>query len=305
MYDTIRIQLKHTATQHQTLLTLLYSLGKVDERKNGISQTVTYYVKYRYWQFTLTPTYLYCTGSLPQLLYGTNLVNFTISDTRLAINELNKILKVDISDAKVTRIDFAYNFLMTYPVSTYFKVLCHKSYCKVNTFGAETLTFKGSNEEFTFYDKIAQLKSKGENISNEYSDKHLLRYEMKLTESISKKLGYDVITVADLISEDFYQVVKEHWYTSYQLIDKLSYDIPDYGNNVSEFKDYLMLRGIDEIGLSTLFNDVDTVFKSKTKAKNRIKTMLRKLTANREKLIANIALAELDEKMLSIIEMAS
>lgn len=232
MYDTIRIQLKHTINQYQSLLKTFYSLGKVDERKNGISEQITYCLKYRYQQFTLTPTYLYCTGSLPQLLYGTNLVNFTISDTQVAINELNKILKVDISNAKVTRIDFAYNLIMNHPVSTYFKVLCHKSYCQLNVFGSETLTFKGSNEEFTFYDKIAQLKSKGE-IPNEYNDKHLLRYEMKLTERITKKLGYDFITVSNLASKDFYQAVKEYWYTNYQSIDKLTYDIPDYGDNVS------------------------------------------------------------------------
>lgn len=302
MYDTIRLKFKYTLNQFQHLLTTLRNLGYVDERKNGRSGLISYFVRHRYWHFTLTPTYLYCTGSLPQLLYHTNLIDLTLSDIQQAINELNTIIGIDISDAKVTRLDFACNIVMNNPVASYFKVLVHKSYCRVDKDGCETLTFEGNGEEFSFYDKIAQLQSKGESIPVKYQDKYVLRYEMRVTERVAKKLGCDIIKLSDLANEDFFCAIKERWYNEYVSIDKLSYDIPDFDNNLSQFKDYLMALGIRKKGLANIYEEVDIVFNDNYQVKSRAKKLVRKLTDNREKLNTNIALAELDEKMLNIME---
>jgi hypothetical protein len=167
---------------------------------------------------------------------------------------------------------------------------------------SNTLEFVGDGSALSFYDKTAQLKDTYQKIPADYVDKHVLRYEMKLSKLVAKKLGFDVITVADLSDRSIFSVIKEYWYNQYQAIDKLTYNIPSFGNNPTQFKEYLMLQGIEAIGLSTLFQEVNLVFKSNYQVKNRVKKMIKNLTANRGRITANIALVELGDKIDSVME---
>ena len=143
MYDTIKLRYKYNHNEYHILRASLTSLGKIIETSYQNTDITTITVHYKSWRFTLTPNYLICTGSLPQLLYGTNLIDFTIEDTRIAITELNNIVGVNIQNAEITRLDFGYNIIVNHPVSQYLKLFGHKAYCKPSTEGSETLRFKG------------------------------------------------------------------------------------------------------------------------------------------------------------------
>jgi hypothetical protein len=226
----------------------------------------------------------------------------SIADVERGVNELNNILKTDIRAANVTQLHFASNLVVNHPVSSYFKLLANKSSADRNVRKNNTLEFIADGCTLIFYDKTTQLKDTNQKIPADYIGKHVLRYEMKLSKLVAKKLGFDVITVADLSDRTTYSVIKEYWYSQYQSIDKLSYNIPDFGNNPTQFKDYLMLQGIEAIGLSTLFQEVNLMFRSNYQVKTRVKKMIRKITANRGRITANIALVELEDKINNVME---
>jgi hypothetical protein len=306
MYDTIKFQLLYNQDQALSLHSVVSSMDSVvvKQFKEREGQTMT--AKYKGWNFTLTSTFIYGCGSLPKLLYDTNQINFTRAETSLALNRLEQLLGVELSTAKVTRIDFGFNIMLDHPVDTYFKSLCNKSFTKRMPVSNETLYFKGKLLELCFYNKTVQLRDTFQSIHNSYFYQNLVRYEMKLTKRVAKSLGYSMITCADLIDEAFYNRLKHAWYDQYQSIDKLTYVQPDYyGENLTQFKNYLMLEGIEKIGPAEAYNIVDTSFKSNHKIKNRIKRMLKELISSRERGIANDAVAELDEKMFNILQTAA
>jgi len=310
MLDNIKLIQSITEQQYIQLLNTLRLLNPVSHTKfenTGITVTQT---TYKDCFLKLTPNYLTVSLSLSKLLLGTNQFNVTRKDAALALLKLQDILGIDISSAKVSRIDIAYNISMDQPLETYFKLLCSKDKMKRWTISNETLYFTNKNKgmKLVFYNKTNQLSDTKQVVLPENLTKNILRYEISLTSKVIKKLGYHEITCATLIDEAFYQSLVELWYNEYKTIIKLSYsEATNYGNNLSEFKEYLMMAGIEKIGATAVYDIVDNhpAFKLSPKTKYNIKRMLKKLITNRVNFNASDALDELDEKMFNILQNAA
>lgn len=207
MYDTIKIKQYITSIQYLILLKLLRSLNTVSNREYENTGIITTQTTYKECYFSLSPNHLTISVSLPKLLFGTNQINVTRNDAASAISILQGILDIDISQAKVSRIDIAYNFTMDQPIETYFKLLCSKDKMKRWTVGHESLYFtnKAKGIELNFYNKTAQLKDTKQIVLPENLSKNLLRYEFRLKKQVTKSLGYPEVTCNTLIDEEFYQ----------------------------------------------------------------------------------------------------
>jgi DNA gyrase inhibitor GyrI len=97
----------------------------------------------------------------------------------------------------------------------------------------------------------------------------------------------------------------KRWFDEYKSISKLSYvSTNNYGKNLSAFKKYLIMAGIEKIGASTIFNIVDSHpdFKAAPKVKYDIKKMLRSLISDQSQHKVNDAMLELDRKILEILQ---
>lgn len=310
MYDTVKLKKKITPQQYLLLIENLRLLNKVSNREyesTGITATQT---TYKDCFFSLTEKYLTVTVSLPKLLLGTNQLTFTRNDTVNALLKLQELLGVGIMDAVVQRIDIAHNFLLNLPIETYFKALCNKEKMKRWTIGHESLYFtnQGKRMELNFYNKTAQLRDTDQLIMPEFVNKNLLRYELRIKSNPAKVLGQPFITCATLIDKAFYQSIVSFWYNEYRSILKLSYaPATNYGKNLTEFSRYLMTAGIEKIGASEIYDIVNChpAFKAAPKVRYNIKKMLKDLIQNRMESNAAEAVAELDDRMLYVLENAA
>ena len=121
-------------------------------------------------------------------------------------------------------------------------------------------------------------------------------------QGVAIKLGFDVVTLADLSTDSVYQTAKNKWYNEYASIDKLSFDIPDFGNSFKQFKDYQIIENIERKGILEVYKEVDAIFKSNYKVKSRIKKGLKKLLEGGKALVTNVAAAELEDKISKVME---
>jgi hypothetical protein len=308
MYDTIKIQLPYAEAETESLNATLNTFDNVTDKRYRNTGIVTTQATFNNWKFSQSPKSLTAYGSLPQLLYKTNQLNFTREETIKALSKLQDIIGLDISAARVTRIDFGCNIVVDHPVDTYFKLLCNRDLTKRWTVSDETLYFKGRVKELCFYNKSVQLRDTYQPLHEQYFYKNLLRYEMKLTKEICKITDYPEINCATLTDKRFYNKLVKLWHDEYQLIDKLSFVVPaDYGKNWTEFRNYLTLEGIEKNGGSETFDLVNDkkAFKLDHRAKHNIKKMLKKLISSKVKYHANDALDELNEKMFNILQNAA
>jgi len=155
--------------------------------------------------------------SIPQLLYGNNVKNFSIEDTELVIPKLQEklagILEVDYSLFKLFRIDFSRNFIMSRPAKDYIDYLSLGSYkgiFKDWKKEGESIVLHNSNRSITFYDKFEQMKDKS------YFDIGLitpnyLRMELRLKKAKvirdTLKLGEN-LSFPELLTNEFFDKTK-------------------------------------------------------------------------------------------------
>lgn len=155
--------------------------------------------------------------SVPQLLYGNNVKNFSIEDTELVIpmlqEKLNGILKVDYSLFKLFRIDFSRTFVMSRPAKDYIDYLSLGSYkgiFKDWKKEGETITLHNGNRSITFYDKYEQMKGKGY-YNNDLITPNYLRMELRLKKAkvIRGTLKLDEnLSFPELLTNEFFDMNK-------------------------------------------------------------------------------------------------
>ena len=72
----------------------------------------------------------------------------------------------------------------------------------------------------TFYDKKKEYKQKGMKIPEAHQDsENVLRYEIRFKKNVKKQFG-QIVTVADLCSQSFFEKVVDKWQSHYWNITK-------------------------------------------------------------------------------------
>ena len=108
--------------------------------------------------------------------------------------------------------DVAYNFEVKNPPESYFYYLGPLSRYKrlEQTYHSlEGLYYncQTDKKQLVFYDKIKESSYRKDRIPEGYSDRYLLRYELRLKNHVNRMFGVDKITVPMLYDVQFYRVV--------------------------------------------------------------------------------------------------
>ena len=158
-------------------------------------------------------------GSLAKYHLGNNIQTLTRSDTEKAIKNLSDQLHLPIQDSKISRVDFAHNFIMEYEPKTYFSYLGESQYFNryLNT---KSLYYQNGNRTKLFYDKQAEAKSEAVSIPDLLKDSNILRYEIRYERRLSKQLNEPEITASTLYDEEFYIKLTDRYIADYQSIHK-------------------------------------------------------------------------------------
>ena len=145
--------------------------------------------------------------SIPKLLYGTNIFELKQSDTDRAMEKLQFELRescgVQVADRlrnfKLSRIDFCKNIQVQHSIIDYIQALSELRYSRRDKaiYKSQTLSFRNSRRELTFYDKILEARQ-DKKLSPELSeyvnsiDNNLLRVEAKLRRAsvVNREFGH-------------------------------------------------------------------------------------------------------------------
>lgn len=194
-------------------------------------------------------------GSLPKYLCGSNQQSLNLSEITDGIEELNKLLEVDLYQSKVLRVDLAENIITKYPVEDYYPILSQSPYFKRLEMD-NGLAYKNNSRYVVFYGKMKEIK-KGEQIRDAFVGKNVLRYEYRMQKNkvISDFLRVPNATLMDLLN-NYYKVVGS-WADVFMKINKL-HDIRPFDFSIfqknGEFERYIKLLGVESIGGFTSVN---------------------------------------------------
>ena len=138
-------------------------------------------------------------GSLAKYFLNDNLNTLTRSDTKEAFKKLSDETHIDMKEAKITRLDLAFNMLMNYPPEYYHKYMGESQYYK-RFIQQKSLYYSNTNRVKLFYNKIAELKSKQQYIPDNFTNDNILRFELRFMRRLNTQLK-DTINPVKLSDE--------------------------------------------------------------------------------------------------------
>lgn len=173
------------------------------------------------YKVTVFPHGISLKGSLSKLMFGSNIHSLTQKDAGLAIEKLSDLSHLNITQAKVTRLDVAANLTTSQLPSCYFNTLGHKAYLERLETSSSTLEYRSKQKGLIFYDKIAQMQAKKIILPEEFEGLNLLRYELRYTKKLLKQLNILEVNGGLLADKNFYHSLAQCWKAEYDSINKI------------------------------------------------------------------------------------
>lgn len=243
-------------------------------------------------------------GSLAKYFLPDNFHTLTRSDSARAFEMMADKLCLPIQKAKVSRIDFAQNFLMEYEPEVYYNFLGECQYYNRQP-QSKSLYYSNTLRQKLFYNKIAEGKAKGLSLPDVWNGQNVLRYEMRFTSRLAKQFKEAEITASSLSDEKFYMAVFDKWLAEYEAINKLhsiNFNLSNM-NSPKDFKKQLELFAINMIGQDRIMQEIENMRHQKAFDKpeyySRLKKEIKELCKTPELTASSDLVAELDKKIKS------
>ena len=162
---------------------------------------------------------MHITGSANKFLNGNNLGICTYADFKTINDTLSDYLNIDISQMKVTRLDWGANMTLSQSVNDYLPLLGDKPYFARKCENPGSIRYQTNEKAFALYDKRKEMENKKQPIPLEYAGANLLRAEFRLLKRVSRHLKRDM-TAKELTSPEVYSQLVDMWRDEYFRIQK-------------------------------------------------------------------------------------
>jgi len=171
-------------------------------------------------RYDVNNSYLTIIFSIPKLIYGNNINEFSVNDSDVLVSELKKridgILEVDTANLTCNELHVSKNINVDCETGSYImsllKVLNASKRYRVDKYTDESLTVHNKSIRFVIYDKIKEAISSKDIKSWEGKELgNILRIENQITHSknVRKITGNDIY-FDDLLKEETHREAKIH-----------------------------------------------------------------------------------------------
>ncbi|MEE1232878.1 MAG: phage/plasmid replication protein [Phocaeicola sp.] len=249
-------------------------------------------------------------GSLSKYLYSNNIYPLDRHSTAEAVEKLSDNLHLNISDAKITGLEFGTQFVMRHKPEDYIRKLGEMPRLQRYHFEVGTLYYKPRGKQqpkvFVFYDKKADAVAKGMTLPDGLSDANLLKYEMRFNQRLPQQLGVPEVTALTLSDKEFYRQMVRRYQDCYFSISKqnqVKTNIMNEIKTVSDAYDVLVARLINQSDQTLITAYLEELKEAKTfedrKSYTRLKKKIQDVAAKAE-LGSDELVKELDNEIKNV-----
>lgn len=250
-------------------------------------------------------------GSLSKYLYPNNIYPLDRHSTAEAVEKLSDNLHLNISDAKVTGLEFGTQFVMRHKPEDYLRRLGDMPRLQRYHFEVGTLYYKPKGKQqtkvFAFYDKKADAAVKGMTLPDGFSDVNLLKYEMRYNQRLPQQLGVAEITASTLSEKEFYRQMVRRYQDSYFSISKqkqVKTNVMNEIKTVSDAYDVLVARLISQSDQTQITAFLEELKEAKIfedrKSYSRLKKKIQEVATKADISVSDELVRELDNEIKNI-----
>lgn len=163
-------------------------------------------------------------GSLAKFYLPSNVLTLTRQTVGEAIELLSDSLHLDVTRAKVTRLDVSTVLTTRLPPKEYYPCLGDKPHFTRLQASPTTLYYSTQKRQAVFYDKTKEAQAKGAVIPETLQGCNLFRYELRLLKELLRQLptSEPYISGASLSDSDFYYRLIQFWRNEFYTIKKIN-----------------------------------------------------------------------------------
>lgn len=161
-------------------------------------------------------------NSLSKFYFNDNLEKLTRQDVKFALEKISDLLKMQVENGIISRLDFGSNFILKEPVYNYYSCLGNLARFKKFQYENEALLYKTSSKSIEFYDKTTEIVTKKGIIPEQYIGKNILRIESHLTNRINKMLNVKELKAEDIYKAGIYKKCAKIWNDMYFKIQRIN-----------------------------------------------------------------------------------
>ena len=188
-------------------------------------------------------------GSLATFYFGHNFNTLTYEQSREALQRISDKLHYDLSEADVTRIDFAQNFEMKEHPLNYFPCLIEAA--NLNRIPQKnTLYLQNRQRCLAFYNKIKEYNDKLKVIPEYFCNKNILRYE--------RRLYHPKVKVKNLYKPEYFNSLLSLWKKDYDKILKVPFITTS--KEIGMFNKKAFEREATKLLINTKFGGIQNYF---------------------------------------------
>jgi len=248
-------------------------------------------------------------GSIPKFLYSNNIAQCSADDVGVVMDALSDTLSIDLSPAKITRLDIAFNFLVSNPVSLYINSINSYPRLKKVLHENETVTFSSKSKAKTvlFYDKKKEMRETGNkkalaSLSELVNDIEILRFEVRFQKHFDSQLKIEKVRFLDLCSKITHRTLVNILLDTFNKVEFGVVEIPSeiLVSGKGGLKSFLALIGLKEYGhdkLLSLIKNQEFNVKNQAVKRSILKKHLRELVSANDEILCLSVKNELDGKL--------
>lgn len=161
-------------------------------------------------------------GSLAKYYLPSNVFTLTRQTAGEALEQMSEALHLNVTAARVTRLDVSTVFPTKRPPTDYYPSLGSKPRFNRLQATKDTLYYNQQFRQLVFYNKTKEASAKGAIIPPTLTGCNLMRYEMRFTKNVQKLLkSATPITGATLTDSSFYYSIIQQWKSEFDTIKKI------------------------------------------------------------------------------------
>ena len=232
-----------------------------DKGKNGFTK---YGGRIRNMNFLITDHGMFIQGSPATFTYGNNFKTLKQNDLIFFMDELSHLLKCDVRQMRISRLDITDNLEMDYKPSLYKRYMGNCQHMERVNYGKNGLQYKNASRKMLLYDKIIEAKVNKHKIPHEYRDENLWRFEYQLLTKVNNYLDGCILTrVDDLLDKDNFINLINVWEKQFKKIELIEVDAMRQVefNPKMKYENHLIASGIiGNGGLGIVLDDLNDQF---------------------------------------------
>jgi hypothetical protein len=310
MYDTFKSWINRAEASNLTASTLCLTDAK--ETVNRDTGEVWTCGNLDNLKITVSMASVSIKGSLAKFLLPDNTFTLNRHQVKEAIEKLSDTLKIDISEAKITRIDVSTNFIMQYEAQRYYSVLGLCTHFNRVQATNNTLYYhskgKDQRRSMVFYNKAREVSDRSGIIPDVFKDENLLRYESRWNTRLPQQLKECEVTGRTLYDERFYKKIVTLWADNYFRIEKqrnINIDAMDKIKTVSDATDFICAVALQKLPPDEVQNILEDMKQQKvfsdSKYYTRLKKKLKDISGKTDVTEANSLVKELDTEIKNVL----